>query len=156
MKVPSASAENDALKALSQIIDPDFGTNIVSCGFVKDLDVDDISGEFEKQANEVVAALPCVQNVKDFFKHESLFKRKKKMKWAHNADVALKTATLPILTNHYKFDGSECWSDIIRPKGFLSSVLLWLVIIVAVVGVGVTVVVVVESSSVVKLSFVIT
>ncbi|GJU03916.1 Fe-S cluster assembly factor HCF101, chloroplastic [Tanacetum coccineum] len=57
-------AENDALKALSQIIDPDFGTNIVSCGFVKDLDVDDISGEFEKQANEVVAALPCVQKVK--------------------------------------------------------------------------------------------
>ncbi|GJQ99139.1 hypothetical protein Tco_0522124 [Tanacetum coccineum] len=52
------------------------------------------------------------------------------------------------------------WSDNIRPEGFLSSILLWLVIIVAVVGVGVTVaivvVVVVESSSVVKLSFVIT
>ncbi|GJU08900.1 hypothetical protein Tco_1125330 [Tanacetum coccineum] len=40
----------------------------------------------------------------------------------------------------------------IRPEGFLSSVLLWLVIIVAVVGVGVTVVVAVESSSIVKLS----
>ncbi|GJY76111.1 hypothetical protein Tco_0481227 [Tanacetum coccineum] len=38
------------------------------------------------------------------------------------------------------------WSDSIRPEGFLSSVLLWLVII------GVTVVVVVvESSSVIKL-----
>ncbi|GKA09158.1 hypothetical protein Tco_0688489 [Tanacetum coccineum] len=56
------------------------------------------------------------------------------------------------------------WSDSIRPEGFLSSVLLWLVIIVAFVGVGgtvviviiVAVVVVVESSSVVKLSFVIT
>ncbi|GKE05945.1 hypothetical protein Tco_1397963 [Tanacetum coccineum] len=48
------------------------------------------------------------------------------------------------------------WSDSIRPEGFLSSVLLWLVIIVAVVGVGVTVVVVVvESSFVIKLSFVI-
>ncbi|GKF62170.1 hypothetical protein Tco_0182224, partial [Tanacetum coccineum] len=46
-------------------------------------------------------------------------------------------------------------SDSIRPEGFLSSVLLWLVIIVAVIGVGVTIVVV-ESSSVVKLSFVIT
>ncbi|GJW19351.1 hypothetical protein Tco_0026787 [Tanacetum coccineum] len=52
----------------------------------------------------------------------------------------------------------------IRPEGFLSSVLLWLVINVAVVGVGVTVVVViivavvvvVESSFVVKVSFVIT
>ncbi|GJW08733.1 hypothetical protein Tco_1571156 [Tanacetum coccineum] len=48
------------------------------------------------------------------------------------------------------------WGDSISPEGFMSSVLLWLVIIVAVVGVGVTVVVVVESSSVVKLSFVIT
>nr|GEY87068.1 reverse transcriptase domain-containing protein [Tanacetum cinerariifolium] len=44
------------------------------------------------------------------------------------------------------------WGGSIRPEGFLSSVLLWLVIIVAVVGGGVTVVVVVESSSVVKLS----
>ncbi|GJT93507.1 hypothetical protein Tco_1082352 [Tanacetum coccineum] len=48
------------------------------------------------------------------------------------------------------------WSDNIRPEGFLSSVLLWLVIIVAVVGVDVTVVVVIESSSVVKLSLLIT
>ncbi|GJY57103.1 hypothetical protein Tco_0456218 [Tanacetum coccineum] len=37
------------------------------------------------------------------------------------------------------------WGGSISPKGFLSSVLLWLVIIVAVVGVGVMVVVVVES-----------
>ncbi|GJZ57606.1 hypothetical protein Tco_0613100 [Tanacetum coccineum] len=49
------------------------------------------------------------------------------------------------------------WSGSISPKGFLSSVLLWLVIIVAVVGIGVTIaVVIVESSYVVKLSFVIT
>ncbi|GJS91090.1 hypothetical protein Tco_0773726 [Tanacetum coccineum] len=53
------------------------------------------------------------------------------------------------------------WGGSINPEGFLSSILLWLVIILAVVGVGVTVVVViivavvvvVESSSVVKLSF---
>ncbi|GKE09463.1 hypothetical protein Tco_1413014 [Tanacetum coccineum] len=57
------------------------------------------------------------------------------------------------------------WSGSISFEGFMSSVLLQLVIIVAVVGVGVTVVVViivavvvvvVESSSVVKLSFVLT
>ncbi|GKE83847.1 hypothetical protein Tco_1557589, partial [Tanacetum coccineum] len=48
------------------------------------------------------------------------------------------------------------WGDSIRLEGFLSSVLLWLVVIVVVVGVGVTVVVLVESSSVVKLSFMIT
>ncbi|GJU32694.1 hypothetical protein Tco_1176283 [Tanacetum coccineum] len=56
------------------------------------------------------------------------------------------------------------WGGSISPEGFLPSVLLWLVIIIAVGGVGVTVVVViiiavvivVESSSVIKLSFVIT
>lgn len=39
-EVSSQIAEADVLKALSQIIDPDFGTDIVSCGFVKDLIVD--------------------------------------------------------------------------------------------------------------------
>ncbi|XP_040362877.1 fe-S cluster assembly factor HCF101, chloroplastic-like [Rosa chinensis] len=34
--VSNGIAESDVLKSLSQIIDPDFGTDIVSCGFVKD------------------------------------------------------------------------------------------------------------------------
>ncbi|KAL5973016.1 hypothetical protein ACLOJK_039823 [Asimina triloba] len=72
--------DKDVLKALSQIIDPDFGTDIVSCGFVKDLHIDETLGEvsfrlelttpacpikdmFEQQANEVVAALPWVSKV---------------------------------------------------------------------------------------------
>ncbi|CAA3014729.1 fe-S cluster assembly factor HCF101, chloroplastic-like isoform X3 [Olea europaea var. sylvestris] len=78
--VSSQTAETDVLKSLSQIIDPDFGTDIVSCGFVKDLNVNKALGEvsfrlelttpacpikdmFEKQANEVVAALPWVKTV---------------------------------------------------------------------------------------------
>ncbi|KAG8367408.1 hypothetical protein BUALT_Bualt16G0068800 [Buddleja alternifolia] len=80
-EVTSQTAETDVLKALSQIIDPDFGTDIVSCGFVKDLIVSKTSGEvsfrlelttpacpvkdmFEQKANEVVAALPWVEKVK--------------------------------------------------------------------------------------------
>lgn len=35
------AAKKEVLVALSQIIDPDFGTDIVSCGFVKDLFVDE-------------------------------------------------------------------------------------------------------------------
>lgn len=45
---PAAStqkADGDVLKALSQIIDPDFQADIVSCGFVKDLHVEEASGE---------------------------------------------------------------------------------------------------------------
>ncbi|KAM1508472.1 hypothetical protein ACFX10_017775 [Malus domestica] len=79
-EILKVEAEKDVLKALSQIIDPDFGTDIVSCGFVKDLDINDASGEvsfrlelttpacpikdmFEQQANEVVNALPWVKSV---------------------------------------------------------------------------------------------
>ncbi|XP_074280991.1 fe-S cluster assembly factor HCF101, chloroplastic [Silene latifolia] len=74
------AAESDVLKALSQIIDPDFGTDIVSCGFVKDLQIADAIGEvsfrlelttpacpvkdmFEQKANEVVSMLPWVTKV---------------------------------------------------------------------------------------------
>ncbi|XWS17219.1 hypothetical protein CRYUN_Cryun33cG0049500 [Craigia yunnanensis] len=74
------TAESNLLKALSQIIDPDFGTDIVPCGFVKDMLIDEASGEvsfrlelttpacpikdmFEQQANQVVARLPWVKKV---------------------------------------------------------------------------------------------
>ncbi|GJR38834.1 hypothetical protein Tco_1214518 [Tanacetum coccineum] len=41
---------------------------------------------------------------------------------------------IPVTT----FRSCSCWNDSIKPEGFLSFVLLWLVIIIAVVGVGVT------------------
>ncbi|KAK1265616.1 Cytosolic Fe-S cluster assembly factor NBP35 [Acorus gramineus] len=73
-------AEKDVLSALSQNFDPDFGTDIVSCGFVKDLHVEEFLGEvsfrlelttpacpikdmFEQRANEVVAMIPWVKKV---------------------------------------------------------------------------------------------
>ncbi|KAF2304563.1 hypothetical protein GH714_033591 [Hevea brasiliensis] len=79
--ISTETAESDVLKALSQIIDPDFGTDIVSCGFVKDLEIDEALEEvsfrlelttpacpvkdmFEQRANEVVAMIPWVKNVK--------------------------------------------------------------------------------------------
>ena len=69
------------LKALEAIMDPDFGINIVECGFVKDLAVDlatgavafrlelttpacPIKGEFHRQAIAVVTALEWVSTVR--------------------------------------------------------------------------------------------
>lgn len=46
--VSTGTAEDDVLKALSQIIDPDFGTDIVTCGFVKDMKIDKDLGEVLK------------------------------------------------------------------------------------------------------------
>lgn len=77
---PVQSKEGEVLGALSRIMDPDFGMNIVECGFIKDLFIDagagsvsfrlelttpacPIKGEFERQANEFVAALPWVNSV---------------------------------------------------------------------------------------------
>ncbi|PKA58917.1 Cytosolic Fe-S cluster assembly factor NBP35 [Apostasia shenzhenica] len=76
----SDSARAEVLTALAQIIDPDFGTDIVSCGFVKDLHIDEelkevsfrlelttpacpIKDMFEQKANEVVTAIPWVKKV---------------------------------------------------------------------------------------------
>lgn len=39
------SAQKDVLSALSQIIDPDFGTDIVSCGFVKELSIEEATSQ---------------------------------------------------------------------------------------------------------------
>jgi len=54
--VSTGTAEDDVLKALSQIIDPDFGTDIVTCGFVKDLLIDKALGEVLKSIGPKLSA----------------------------------------------------------------------------------------------------
>lgn len=61
----SGTAEGDVLKALSQIIDPDFGTDIVTCGFVKDLLIDEASGEVSFRLELTTPACP----IKDMVNH---------------------------------------------------------------------------------------
>lgn len=68
------------LQALSKLIDPDFGMDIVECGFVKDLNINQQSGhvkfrlelttpacpvedEFERKALSMVSAIAGVQHV---------------------------------------------------------------------------------------------
>ncbi len=74
----SQISEADVLDALRPIVDPDFHRSIVDLGFVKDLEIDGdrvafkielttpacpVKAEFERQANEAVAALPGVGTV---------------------------------------------------------------------------------------------
>jgi len=73
-------AEAEVLGALARIIDPDFGEDIVSCGFVRDLIADPASGrasfrlqlttpacpvkaEFERLARQYVGAIPWVEDL---------------------------------------------------------------------------------------------
>lgn len=79
-EIPVRSLEGDVLEALSTIIDPDFGMNIVDCGFVKDLVIESdtnrvsftlelttpacpIKEEFEKSARAVVSGIDWVKEV---------------------------------------------------------------------------------------------
>jgi metal-sulfur cluster biosynthetic enzyme len=74
------SAEGEVLAALRRIIDPDFGMDIVACGFVKQLTTDRDSGrvsfalelttpacpikdEFERKARDYVSAIGWVTDV---------------------------------------------------------------------------------------------
>ncbi len=74
----SQISETDVLDALRPIVDPDFHRSIVELGFVKDIEIDGdrvafkielttpacpVKAEFERQANEAVAALPGVATV---------------------------------------------------------------------------------------------
>lgn len=76
----TTDAEVDVLEALARIIDPDFGEDIVSCGFVKDLDADaslgvasfrlllttpacPVKAEFERLARLYVGEVPWVTQV---------------------------------------------------------------------------------------------
>ncbi|KAK9835351.1 hypothetical protein WJX81_004228 [Elliptochloris bilobata] len=72
------SKEGQVLRELARIVDPDFGMDIVSCGFVKELQTDGgrvsfklelttpacpIKDEFERKARDYVNALPWVSQV---------------------------------------------------------------------------------------------
>ena len=77
---PEGSREAEVLAKLRRIIDPDFGEDIVNCGFVKALNIDDANGavlfaielttpacpvkaEFERQAKAFVMELEWVRKV---------------------------------------------------------------------------------------------
>ena len=53
-----ATAEKDVLGALSTIIDPDFGMDIVACGFVKDMEIDTITGKVCMRIKFILKIIP--------------------------------------------------------------------------------------------------
>ena len=63
--VPS-KAEEEVLQALENVIDPDFGTSIVACNFVKDLSIDRRTGAVSFRLELTTPACP----VKDEFKRQ--------------------------------------------------------------------------------------
>lgn len=72
----------EVLSALRRIIDPDFGEDIVACGFVKDMDVDMASGAVGFTLELTTPACP----VKDQFKREATqyvqVRRRRRRAWA--------------------------------------------------------------------------
>ena len=83
VQVTADAGKEQVLRQLARIIDPDFGQDIVSCGFVKGLKVSPEAGivtfalelttpacpikdEFERKARDYVTELPWVQQVMPF------------------------------------------------------------------------------------------
>ncbi len=64
---PPKTPEDEVLVALDTIIDPDFGSSIVSCGFVKDLAVDAAAGRISFRLELTTPACP----VKDEFERKA-------------------------------------------------------------------------------------
>ncbi|KAG2448417.1 hypothetical protein HYH02_006309 [Chlamydomonas schloesseri] len=77
---PARTREEEVLGQLRNVIDPDFGEDIVACGFVKELAIDEAAGAvsftlelttpacpvkemFQRQSTEFVKALPWVRDV---------------------------------------------------------------------------------------------
>ena len=68
MQVAVASSPSDqVLNQLRRIIDPDFGEDIVACGFVKDMEIDEGTGAVAFTLELTTPACP----VKDQFKREA-------------------------------------------------------------------------------------
>lgn len=77
------------LQALSVIMDPDLGKNIVDCGFVHDLAIDLASGAVSLRLNLTTPACP----VKDEFKRQAE-EAVRALDWVTTAEVAI-TASPP-------------------------------------------------------------
>lgn len=82
---PAAAALGDeVLSQLRRIIDPDFGEDIVACGFVKDLTIDAASGAVAFKLELTTPACP----VKDQFKREAA-QYVQELPWVRSVDVAI-------------------------------------------------------------------
>ncbi|WIA29105.1 hypothetical protein OEZ86_011616 [Tetradesmus obliquus] len=78
------AAGEEVLSALRRIIDPDFGEDIVSCGFVKDLSIDQASGAVGFTLELTTPACP----VKDQFKREAT-QYVQELPWVSSVEVKL-------------------------------------------------------------------
>lgn len=67
VQVQTASLDADVLRALSNVIDPDFGEDIVKCGFVKNLEIDAAAGHVAFTLELTTPACP----VKEMFQRQA-------------------------------------------------------------------------------------
>lgn len=91
----TASKEEAVLAALSRIIDPDFNKDIVSCGFVKDLKINEEKGEVSLRLELTTPACP----IKDEFQRQSIANIKE-LGWATNVNVQLSASAPAVLENN--------------------------------------------------------
>jgi Mrp family chromosome partitioning ATPase len=80
----AAPREAEVLAQLRRIVDPDFGEDIVACGFVKDLTIDNADGSVAFKLELTTPACP----VKDQFKREAT-QYVSELPWVTSVDVTI-------------------------------------------------------------------
>lgn len=78
------NAEQDVFGALATIIDPDFGMDIVSCGFIKDMDIQETIGQVSFRLELTTPACP----VKDMFEQQAR-ERVKALSWVNDVVITM-------------------------------------------------------------------
>lgn len=110
LQADARAASEEVLSALRRIIDPDFGEDIVSCGFVKSLNIDPSSGAVSFTLELTTPACP----VKDQFKREAtqyvqVSRRagSSKRSWCQPGSSGSQTATAAVEQQHVMC--AECY-----------------------------------------------
>ena len=67
MQAPAGTKAADVLSKLRKVIDPDFNEDIVKCGFIKQLDIDESTASVSITIELTTPACP----VKEVFKNQS-------------------------------------------------------------------------------------
>eukprot|EP00199_Chlamydomonas_sp_CCMP681_P000417 CAMPEP_0119105222 /NCGR_PEP_ID=MMETSP1180-20130426/3250_1 /TAXON_ID=3052 ORGANISM="Chlamydomonas cf sp, Strain CCMP681" /NCGR_SAMPLE_ID=MMETSP1180 /ASSEMBLY_ACC=CAM_ASM_000741 /LENGTH=483 /DNA_ID=CAMNT_0007090229 /DNA_START=178 /DNA_END=1629 /DNA_ORIENTATION=- len=84
MTAPAGSMEAAVLAQLRQVIDPDFGEDIVTCGFIKALSTDAVTGKVAFTLELTTPACP----VKELFQRQST-QAVKELPWVLDVDVTM-------------------------------------------------------------------
>ncbi|MEO0260342.1 MAG: P-loop NTPase [candidate division WOR-3 bacterium] len=103
--------KEEILAILKEIIDPEIGRDIVSAGFVQDLEILDD----KVLMRLVLTSIACP--LKDYFKNEITKKLKEKFEWIKDVEIAIDAKSYDVFSQRKKVEGVKNIIAILSGKG---------------------------------------